>query len=114
MRYKFRVKSKEHSRSIQEYFFNLGCKWASDTTDSINLDMPHIYVNTTSGIITYWTGEEYFNNHDFIESELRTVTSTEVVKVVPPRSVIALQGNYTKSELRDILEKEDLFFEENS
>ena len=68
---KFRIKSEEHGRAIQNRLFELGCKWwAGGNGEPKYLNKPFLFADCLEKDITYCDSESYFKNHRSIESTL--------------------------------------------
>ena len=70
MNRKFRIKSEEHSKAIQNRLFELGHRWSISGDRPAYLDKPFLFAEDLIKNITHSDSEGYFNKHEYIESTL--------------------------------------------
>ena len=102
---KFRVKSPNHSRSIQEKLFEMGYKWYGDGQKVKNITSPYLF-SAVSGIVTHRPDIEYdFENDSNDEYELKELTTQELIPVQKKDIVIFDGKEYNKVHFKELLKE---------
>lgn len=107
---KFRVKSPEHSKKIQEKLFETGYRWyrwygGTQIIDKLN--SPYLFTDTFGQIRHRPDIEFPFEEDDGVEHELvEIVTHTSTLLPVPKKDVVIFDGKeYNKGHFKELLEE---------
>lgn len=107
---KFRVKSPEHSKKIQEKLFEMGYRWYGQyggiqMFDKLN--SPYLFTDEFGKIRHRPDIEFAFEEDDCVEHELvEIVTHTSTLLPVPKKDVVIFDGKeYNKAHFKELLKE---------
>lgn len=104
---KFRVKSPEHSKKIQEKLFEMGYMWYGGAQIIDKLNSPYLFTDAFGKIRHRPDIEFAFEEDDSVEHELvEIVTHTSTLLPVPKKDVVIFDGKeYNRGHFKELLEE---------
>ena len=98
MELKIRVKSRLHSKAIQERLFQLGYRWVGESIGTFwGLEKPFIFVGRDKIISCGEDGhQKYFNEHGYKEVTLDDLYDMDVVKEYTMKELVEIVGHEFK------------------